>query len=187
MTTEVVAKAAAFAKAAHESIDQRRKYTNQPYIVHPETVANMVSRVTNDVAIIAAAWLHDVVEDTPTTIHQIAREFGDDISNLVADLTDVSEPSDGNRRERNAIDRQHTATADPRAKTVKLADIIDNLTGIARLAPGFAVKYVAEKELLLQVLKDGDQTLFKRAVAVIADVKRELAKTKKAPPGQRKR
>ena len=65
---DVVSRAAAFAKAAHESIDQRRKYSNAPYIVHPEAVARTVSSVTDDVATIAAAWLHDVVEDTPVTI-----------------------------------------------------------------------------------------------------------------------
>lgn len=161
--TDVVTRAADFAKAAHESIDQRRKYTNAPYIVHPAAVAKTVSSVTNDLVTLAAAWLHDVVEDTPVSIEEIIEEFGADIAALVADLTDVSRPSDGNRRERLAIDREHTSAADPRAKTVKLADVIDNLSDIAEFDPGFAAKYLGEKEQLLTVLKDGDPELYRRA------------------------
>ena len=174
MKDDVVTKAAAFAKAAHESIDQRRKYSNEPYIVHPQAVAETVATVTDDPATIAAAWLHDVVEDTPISIDEIKTEFGADIAGLVADLTDVSKPTDGNRNERKAIDREHTAKADVRAKTVKLADVINNLNDLVRQDPKFAVTYLAEKELLLKVLTDGNPTLFKQAEQVIAESKRIL-------------
>lgn len=174
MSDDVVARAAAYARAAHAAIDQRRKYTNEPYIVHPEAVANSVAEVTDDPATIAAAWLHDVVEDTPVTIEEIASEFGETIAGLVDDLTDVSRPEDGNRRARTAIDRQHTAQADPCAKTVKLADLIDNLTDITRLDRNFAPKYLAEKELLLPVLKEGDSSLYRRVEQIIAEAKQQL-------------
>ena len=178
MTDDMVNRAAAFAKAAHESIDQRRKFTNEPYIVHPQAVAETVATVTDDAATLAAAWLHDVVEDTPISIQEIKAEFGAEIASLVADLTDVSHPTDGNRKQRMAIDRQHTAEADPRAKTVKLADVIHNLSDIVRQDPGFAVKYLAEKELLLEVLSEGHAELLARAKQVIADSRRSLAKSK---------
>lgn len=172
----LIDRAAAFAKTAHESIDQRRKYTNEPYIVHPQAVASTVASVTDDEAMIAAAWLHDVVEDTPITIDMIRDEFRDDVANLVDDLTDVALKTDGNRKARLAIDREHTANASVRAKTIKLADLIDNLSDIVNQNPGFAVKYVAEKELLLTVLRDGDASLFARVEQVIEDCKRQLAK-----------
>ena len=178
MTDDVVTKAAAFAKAAHESIDQRRKFTNEPYIVHPQAVAQTVETVTDDAATLAAAWLHDVVEDTAVSIQEIESEFGEDIAALVADLTDVSQPCDGNRKQRKAIDRHHTADSDPRAKTVKLADVINNLSDIVRQDPGFAVKYLEEKELLLQVLSEGHPELLARAQQVVAEAKQALAKPK---------
>jgi len=165
--SEVVAKAAEYARLAHESIDQRRKYTNEPYIVHPQAVAATVSSVTDDPATIAAAWLHDVVEDTPITLDQLTDEFGADIAGLVSDLTNASTQEHGNRQQRKAIDRQHTAQADPRAKTVKLADLIDNLSDIVAAAPGFARLYLGEKQLQLQVLTEGHPELYQRAQEII--------------------
>ena len=108
-------------------------------------------------------------------IDQIESDFGTEIARLVADLTNVSQKSDGNRKQRTAIDRKHTSAADPRAKTVKLADLIDNLSDIVRQAPGFAKTYVAEKELLLQVLGDGDRGLYQRVEEIIKSSKAELA------------
>lgn len=173
--SDLVTRAAQFAKSAHESIDQRRKYTNEPYIVHPEAVASTVESVTDDEATVAAAWLHDVVEDTPITLEKIKDEFGADIASLVNDLTAPSTKADGNRKQRKAIDRQHTAQADPRAKTVKLADLIDNLSGISTSDPRFAKKYLEEKKLQLQVLVEGDSTLFKRVERIIADEQQRIA------------
>jgi (p)ppGpp synthase/HD superfamily hydrolase len=172
---DVIARAAEYARAAHASINQRRKYTKEPYIVHPEAVANIVAEVSDDAATIVAAWLHDVVEDTPITIEQIEAEFGADIAGLVADLTDVSNKSDGNRARRKAIDRDHTALADPRAKTVKLADVIHNLGDIVSLAPDFAPVYLEEKEHLLEVLTEGHPVLFQRARQIIDDSKNQIA------------
>ena len=173
--SEVVTKAAEFARRAHESIDQRRKYTNEPYIVHPQAVAATVASVTNDPATIAAAWLHDVVEDTPITLEQLTEEFGPDIAGLVSDLTNASMKEDGNRKQRKAIDRQHTAQADPRAKTVKLADLIDNLSDISTADAGFARLYLGEKQLQLQVLTEGNSELFQRVKTIIETELQALA------------
>ncbi|MCG8586407.1 MAG: HD domain-containing protein [Pirellulales bacterium] len=167
--SDTVTRAAAFAKAAHESINQRRKYTDIPYIVHPEAVAGIVAEVTNDEAMIAAAWLHDVVEDTPVTLDEVRDAFGDDIAQLVDDLTDIAERSDGNRSARLAIDREHSAKASARAKTVKLADLIHNLSDVIQADPGFARKYIGEKQRLLEVLTEGDAELYRRVEGVIQD------------------
>lgn len=155
--------ALAFARRAHESIDQRRKYTNEPYIVHPVAVAEIVRSVPHTVEMIAAAYLHDVVEDTPVTIGQIEEEFGRTVADLVGWLTDVSVPSDGNRAARKAIDLAHTAAAPAQAKTIKLADLIDNTRNIELRDPGFWRVYRVEKLRLLDVLREGDATLWKRA------------------------
>ena len=163
----MIRKAREFATTAHAAIDQRRKYTREPYIVHPAEVARLVASVSDDVAMICAAWLHDVVEDTPVSITEIEFEFGNDIAQLVADLTDVSTPADGNRKTRKLIDLEHTQAASPRAKTVKLADLIDNSSSIARQDPGFARIYMAEKRRLLTVLQEGDPQLCAMATAIV--------------------
>ena len=107
--SRLVEKALQFATAAHEG--QVRKYTGEPYIIHPVEVMEIVKTVSNDTAMHAAALLHDVVEDTDVTIEDIIREFGDDVAQLVDDLTDVSKPEDGNRKTRKALDRAHSAMA----------------------------------------------------------------------------
>ena len=160
----VVQKAQVYAMAAHASVQQVRKYTNEPYIVHPAEVASIVASVpgaTEDM--VAAAWLHDVVEDTGCTFTDIHMAFGIDIATLVGWLTDVSKPEDGNRAHRKAVDREHTAQAPAEAQTIKLADLISNSRSIMTHDPKFAEVYLAEKRLLLQVLTKGDRGLHARA------------------------
>lgn len=154
-----------FAKKVH--MEQVRAYTNEPYIVHPFAVAGLVTAVTNRTHMIVAAFLHDVVEDTPISLETIQIMFGDEVSYLVENLTDVSEKGDGNRAERRAIDLEHTAKASPDAKTIKLADIIDNVKTITAFDPKFAKVYMAEKRELMKVLKEGDNTLYNLANKMI--------------------
>ncbi len=110
-----------------------------------------------------------MVEDTPVTLDEIRDAFGDLVADLVGDLTDVSKPSDGNRAARKAIDRHHTELASPQAKTIKLADLIDNTRSIVQYDPDFAKVYLVEKALLLEVLREGDATLFEIAQGIVAD------------------
>ena len=157
----IVDRALAFATIAHG--EQKRKYSGEPYIVHPIEVMEIVKTVPHDEAMLAAALLHDVVEDTEVTIAEVRQAFGDDVASLVDDLTDVSKPEDGNRKARKALDREHSAQSSPRAQTVKLADLISNSSDILENDPKFAKIYLAEKELLLKVLTQGDPTLHEKA------------------------
>lgn len=154
-------RAISFAVQAH--MGQDRKYSNIPYIAHPINVMQIVRSVTDDEAMLVAAILHDVVEDTPITIEEIFADFGERVGLLVADLTDVSNLGDGNRAHRKNIDREHTAAAHADAKTVKLADLIHNAESIVASDASFAIVFMREKEALLEVLKDGDRQLWERA------------------------
>jgi (p)ppGpp synthase/HD superfamily hydrolase len=154
-------KAKEFATKAHDG--QRRKYTNLPYITHPAAVVELVRSVDHTEEMLAASWLHDVVEDCGVSISEIREEFGDDVASLVDWLTDVSKPSDGNRERRKHLDMIHMANASPSAKTIKIADLIDNTLSIVIYDPEFAKVYLPEKMDLLQVLKEGDSDLWKRA------------------------
>ncbi len=154
--------AARFAAQAHGG--QKRKYTGEPYVSHPEAVATIVSTVTSDPEVLAAAWLHDVVEDTPVSLAEIRALFGDRVAQMVSDLTDVSVPSDGNRAIRKALDRDHLAQASPEAQTIKYADLIDNTRSIVARDPAFARTYLREKAALLAVMDRGDPRLREQAM-----------------------
>ena len=166
---DIIKRASLYATQAHQRIDHRRKYSNQSYDVHLRSVAEIVASVTSDAEMIAAAWLHDTVEDTPATFHDIELEFGPRVAQLVSDLTDVSKPSDGNREERKAIDCDHLSQACPEAKTIKLADIIDNCHDICRNDPRFGRIFISEAVALLQVLTEGDRRLHERATRTVED------------------
>ena len=112
---------------------------------------------------LAAAWLHDTVEDTKVPMQLIEQEFGSEVADLVYWLTDKSTREDGNRAARKAIDHLHIAQASPAAKTIKLADLLDNTASIIERDPDFAEVYMAEKAELLKVLTEGDKTLWDRA------------------------
>lgn len=165
---DIIDKARVFATAAHAAAAQLRKYTMEPYIVHPAEVFTIVSSVASATPeMLAAAWLHDVVEDTGVTIETIRAEFGTEVAELVGWLTDVSRPEQGNRATRKAIDRAHTAMAPAEAQTIKLADLISNCTSIKEHDEAFAKVYFEEKRLLLEVLTKGNPVLLERAKALV--------------------
>ncbi len=164
--SELIEKAKTFATREHQRINHVRKYSKKPYQTHLEAVARLVATITDDEEVIAAAWLHDTVEDTPATLGDIESAFGVSVAELVEELTDISKPSDGNRATRKEIDRQHLAQASRRAKIIKLADLIHNCADIVQHDEKFAVVFLSEMRALLDVLKNADETLLKRAYKV---------------------
>lgn len=148
----LIIKAMRFASNAHEKVNQTRKYTGEPYITHPMIVSETIKKYYDDAEMIAAALLHDTVEDTEVTIEDIEREFSYHVTRWVDQLTDVSKPSDGNRKIRKEIDRRHTAAADLEAKLIKLSDFLDNTENIVKHDQKFAVIYMEEKTLALQAM-----------------------------------
>lgn len=159
--------AAEFAFAAHKAVNEYRQYTHEPYIVHPMAVARIVARVPHTLPMLQASWLHDVVENTPITLTEIHGKFGNDTADLVEMVTDISQPSDGNRSARKKIDREHTGIASPKGKTIKLADIIVNVESIIKEDIHFARTYIPEKILQLGFLSDGDAALFETAASLL--------------------
>jgi (p)ppGpp synthase/HD superfamily hydrolase len=158
--TDLPAAALAFALRAHGA--QIRKFTREPYVNHCRAVAATVAEYASDPEVIAAALLHDTVEDTATTADDIRAAFGDRVASLVLELTDVSRPEDGNRKARKELDRRHLARSSPEGATVKLADIIDNVPSVVEHDKDFARVYLAEMRRLLQVLKHGNADLWRR-------------------------
>lgn len=164
-----------FATEAHG--DQQRKFTSEPYIEHPKRVAETVRTVPHTSEMVCAAYLHDVVEDTPVEIGEIRDRFGDKVAKLVEELTDeymkVNYPH-LNRKARKEKEVERQANMSPEAKTIKLADVIDNTPDIVKNDPGFARKYIYEMEALTRVLVGGDKELFNRARKEVAAGKEAL-------------
>ena len=133
LNTELLDRAIVFAVKAHAGTERRGK--GFPYIVHPMEAVEIVSTMTTDQELLAAAALHDTVEDTPVTVEQIRAEFGPRIADLVASESDtfeegVSEEDSWHARKQAAIDRLAKASHD--AKIVALGDKLSNMRTIAR-------------------------------------------------------
>ena len=133
LNTDVLDRAIVFAVKAHAGTERRGK--GYPYIVHPMEAVEIVATITKDQELLAAAALHDTVEDTDVTVEQIRSEFGDRVADLVASESDtfedgVSEEDSWHARKQAAIDRLSKASRD--AKIVALGDKLSNMRAIAR-------------------------------------------------------
>ena len=133
LNTDLLDRAIMFAVRAHAGTERRGK--GFPYIVHPMEAMEIVATMTSDQELLAAAALHDTVEDTDITVEQIRAEFGDRIASLVASESDnfeegVSEEDSWHARKQAAIDRLSSAPHD--AKIVALGDKLSNMRALAR-------------------------------------------------------
>lgn len=129
----LILKAAAFAARKHR--DQRRKDAeSSPYINHPLELARVLAEVggVTDVATLCAALLHDTIEDTATSEQELAQCFGPEIAALVSEVSDDKSLP---KAQRKRLQVEHAATISTKAKRVKLADKICNLTDVACSPP----------------------------------------------------
>jgi guanosine-3',5'-bis(diphosphate) 3'-pyrophosphohydrolase len=129
----IVLAASAFAAFKHR--DQRRKGAEaSPYINHPIAVANVLANEAGiaDPTILAAALLHDTIEDTDTTAKELELEFGPVIAAIVVEVTDDKSLL---KMERKRLQIEHAATLSTPAKLVKLADKICNVRDMSQSPP----------------------------------------------------
>ena len=184
LDTSLFDRAVVFAVKAHSGTERRGK--GFPYIVHLMEAVEIVATITPDQELLAAAMLHDTVEDTPVTIADLRCEFGDRIAEIVKAESDVhnegeSEHESWHRRKQEAIDRLTAAPLE--AKIVALGDKLSNMRAIARdhaqigdnLWKMFHVTDKAEHEWhyrgLAQALKDLEVTAaYKEFVYLIEEV-----------------
>ena len=154
--TQPLQKALDFSIEAHK--EQFRK-SGEPYIVHPILVASITAAITTDETMVIAALLHDVVEDTPTTIEDIEKLFGKDVAHLVSGLTKIdsirdSELVPSNSNEKlivSALSFRKMLLAsieDVRVLVVKLCDRLHNMLTLDALPP-HKQKRIAEETLVV--------------------------------------
>ncbi|HWV72993.1 MAG TPA: HD domain-containing protein [Pseudosphingobacterium sp.] len=178
MSEQIIEQIKSFADQAHG--DQKRKYTPDRYIVHPIRVMEICREYTKDVTILAAALLHDVLEDTETSEAELLAFLKTvmplkDASRtlaLVVELTDVYIKSNypkWNRAKRKQMEAQRIAQTSRDSQTVKYADIMDNALEILPYDRDFGKKFLQECRSLLAVAKKGNPVLRDRALNVVND------------------
>jgi (p)ppGpp synthase/HD superfamily hydrolase len=163
----LIVKASVFAYKAHEGVS--RKYSSAPYITHPARVSKATAELPGATEeMVAAAWLHDVVEDTSITIEVIRQEFGDKVAELVGWLTNEPKVPGENRAARKKKNAERLSKAPKDAQRIKMLDRMDNLGEMDyQGAASFAKVYVAESWDLYHAVASADETLAKRFELVL--------------------
>lgn len=167
----------AFAAKAHG--EQRRKFADEPYVAHPVRVMEICESWSKDVAVLAAALLHDVLEDTAVKKEELQLFLNGIMESgkaqrtllLVDELTDryvKANYPQWNRRKRKSKETERLEKTSAEAQTIKYADIIDNSAEIAYQETGdFAIVFLKECQALLKKLNKGDPALRQRAVDTV--------------------
>ena len=171
LDTQLVDRAILFAVKAHSGTERRGK--GFPYVIHPMEAMAIVATITPDPELLAAAALHDTVEDTDITLDVLRAEFGERVAKLVADESDVftegkSEEETWHQRKKAAIDRLARAPHD--AKIVALGDKLSNMRAIAR-------DYAAQGDALWNIFHAKDPKDHEWHYRGLADALRELQDT----------
>lgn len=172
-----------FGDAAHG--EQTRKYAPDRYMVHPVRVMEKLRNYTDDLSVLAAALLHDVIEDTPVKAGEIKdflselmpEEQAEKTLQLVVELTDVYVKSDYpklNRRTRKAKELERLENTSPESQTIKYSDILDNTLEIVDQDPSFAKVYLHEVRQILNRLDKGNADLLREAKEAVDSGLRKL-------------
>lgn len=141
--TRLIFQAYEFAKLAHG--EQKRK-SGEPYIIHPLHTAYILAQIKADLPTVVAGLLHDVPEDTSTTIEEVEATFGGEIASLVAGVTKLSKVKyRGIERYRESLRKMFLAMAhDLRVVLIKFADRLHNLRTLDAVAPKSRLKTASE-------------------------------------------
>jgi guanosine-3',5'-bis(diphosphate) 3'-pyrophosphohydrolase len=176
-TDLILQKVEAFANDAHGS--QTRRYSPDPYMVHPVRVMQMCRDYLPQLPVLAAALLHDVLEDTPVNEEQLSSFLSHEMTNedatltmkYVVELTDIYTKQNypqWNRRKRRDMEMERLSVTSGEAQTIKYADIIDNSGDITVNDPDFARVFLNESWKLLQKIDRGHPQLHQRAIDTVS-------------------
>lgn len=190
---EILSAIITFTDNAHGT--QARKYSPERYIEHPKRVMATLRQYTDDVAVLAAALMHDVLEDTPVTADDIRKFLFDLVDTdtvertigLVIELTDVyvkDKYPKWNRRQRKTKEMERVVKTSYMAQTIKYADIIDNTDAIVYADQEFAGVFLNECKALLKRMNQGNPDLYDRAVKWVDKGLLQLKKNMSAGNGQ---
>lgn len=168
----IVLKAVEFGVRKHGK--QVRKFTGEPYFCHCTRVARKIAQCGFGDFTVTAALLHDTLEDTDTTIEELREQFGSVVADYVWWLT--KPPLDrGNRELRKRMDRERLSRAPMEAKSIKVADILDNAPGFIANDSEFAPRYAAESRALIASLHGAHSALLTELDAMLTSYERARA------------
>lgn len=145
--------------AAHSHAGQMRKYGGGPFINHPLRVMCRVMRMGLDDGVVAAAVLHDVIEDSSVMYDDLIVRFTPSTASIVLDLTDYQKPDEAPRAVRKRKYRERLSKAWKVSQTIKVVDRIDNLRDMAGAPDDFKELYAAESFAMANVLGKVDKDL----------------------------
>lgn len=154
-----------FAIAAHGAHGAVRAGSNLPYASHCAEVVSLLACVSENPDLLAAAWLHDVIEDTSVTRDLVCHVFGNATAQFTWTVT--CENPGFARRDRIALFRAKLAAASDEEQTLKVCDIISNARRARTNKPAFAPRYLLEKKADLQVLTRANAMLLSVAGRII--------------------
>ena len=166
---ELINKAKEF--AAHCHSDQTRKFDKKSYITHPAAVASLVDKFGGSPEMVAAAWLHDVVEDCDVSICDLIRLFGTNVSGLVWELTNPKNLNKSKKAE-YLLDKMNTMTSS--ALTIKLCDRLNNVSDFKTAPQEFVKKYSPETKFILDGLESGGRPLTTQQNKIIDEIKKVI-------------
>lgn len=160
----LVERAKAFATEAHKGQTRFNK-AKTPLAIHLEVVTSLVEWSGGSEVEIAAAWLHDVVEDTSVTLAEVAANFGTEVAAIVDGLTDPPKFSALYTLERKAAQARRVSDESDSVKRVKLADQISNVRSVADDPPVHwdaqkCLDYINGAEMIAWECKDTSGRLF---------------------------
>jgi len=158
MNHSIVAQARDAATAMHDTCGHKRS-DGTPYWTHPRRVAETLAAHGQPPEVLAAAWLHDTAEDCPSDragslklLARFATDFGPEVAALVAEVTNFFGP-EASMEEKQARLREHARTMSDGAKWIKLADRLDNITGMVGWPAEKRRRYASATQLLLDALR----------------------------------
>jgi (p)ppGpp synthase/HD superfamily hydrolase len=153
----MVKKAHAFAAKAHAGVF--RMFSGEPYVEHCERVAGALAELGFDPDVVAAAYLHDVIEDCPVSAAELAAEFSPRIAALVVEVTNPKKVPGMSKAERLAAVVKHLAASSYAGASLKLADMGDNSSNLSAVPPEFAKAYLPKLAAKVAVLGHGHPEL----------------------------
>jgi len=164
----LIEKAKEFATECHKK--QTRKFSEEPYIVHPEAVSSLVQRYGGTPEMIAVGWLHDVKEDCG--VKSLKELFGEKVDSLVDELTIPHNIDKGDKKSEYIAKKMTTMSND--ALTIKLCDRLHNISDFNSAKPSFVARYAPATRFILNELEDSGRPLDVQQTKLVAEIDKAI-------------
>lgn len=153
---------------------QTRKFSGLPYITHPAGVVAFLEKFNVGENILAAAWCHDVIEDTSITYESLELVIGTQVTDIVQELTNYKFPEGTSRVTEYWANVMRLVQASHQAQTGKCGDVYDNCKDVYAQDPVYGARFIAEKFFLVRLLYLAQGDVRQAVLNLLADVYRSM-------------